>query len=42
MAETNIVWEKYHWFIEKWFESHTVMSKDNYDMLKEMIKYKED
>jgi hypothetical protein len=28
------------WFIEKWFETHAVMSKDNYDMLKEMIEYK--
>jgi hypothetical protein len=28
------------WFVEKWFETHGVLSNDNYKMLKEMIEYK--
>jgi hypothetical protein len=28
------------WFIEKWFETHTLLSKDNYNMMKDMIAYK--
>lgn len=35
MNETKTIW-----FIEKWFETHTVLTKGNYKMLKEMIKYK--
>jgi len=35
MIDTDTIW-----FIEKWFETHTVMTKENYDMLKEMVKYK--
>lgn len=23
--------------VDKWFQSHTVMTKDNYDMLREMV-----
>lgn len=28
------------WFIEKWFERHQVMTKEHFDMLKEMVDYK--
>ena len=34
--------DKIIWHIEKWFETHTVMTKDHYDMLKEMAQYKEE
>jgi len=28
------------WFIEKWFENHTVMTNENYAMLQEMAYHK--
>ncbi len=27
------------WFIDKWFEKHGSLTKDNYEMFKEMICY---
>lgn len=33
--------KKIVWYIEKWFETHTTLTKGNYKMLKEMVSYKE-
>lgn len=35
-TEENIIW-----FIELWFETHRVLTKDHFEMLKQMITYME-